>query len=114
MSSCEDIILRILPHRLQHLIWIERIAQTVADVVDGDDAEEDHQAREDRQPGIFDEMVLCGGNEIAPGRRRLLDAEAEKAQAGFLNDGITELQCGFDDNDANAVREDMSENDATV
>ena len=31
--------LRMLPDPLQHLIWIERVAQTVADVVDGDDAE---------------------------------------------------------------------------
>jgi len=55
----EQKALRIFPNPLQHLIWIERIAEAVADVVDGDDAEEDHQAREDRQPGIFDEVVLC-------------------------------------------------------
>ena len=54
------------PNALQYLIWIKRVTQTVADVVDRDDAEEDHQAGEDRQPGIFDEVILCGGDQIAP------------------------------------------------
>ena len=83
--------LRPLSDPLQHLVGIERVAETVADVVDGDDGKEDHQAGEDGEPGVFDEMVLRGADEIAPGRSRLLDAKAEEAQASFLDDGITEL-----------------------
>ena len=73
--------LSIFSHSFQHFMRIERVAEAVANVVDRDDGDEDHQAREDRQPGIFDEMVLRGGDEVAPGRCRLLNAEAEKTQA---------------------------------
>jgi len=37
-------MLSIFSHSFQHLIWIERVAQAVTDVVDGDNADEDHQA----------------------------------------------------------------------
>ena len=107
-------VLRIFSHSLQHLIRIERIAETIADVVDGNNREEDHQAREDRQPGIFDEVVLGSIDEIAPRGTRLLDAEAEKAQACLLNNGIAELQGRFDDDHADAVGKDMSEDDPPV
>ena len=110
----EQKALRIFPNPLQHLIWIERIAEAVADVVDGDDAEEDHQAREDRQPGIFDEVVLCSWDKIASGGSRLLDAETEETQARLLNDGVTELQCRFDDDDSDAVGQDVPDDDAAI
>jgi len=58
-------MLCIFSHSLQHFIRIKRVAQTVTDIVDGNDAQEDHQAGEDRQPGIFNEVVLYGGDEIA-------------------------------------------------
>ena len=86
-----DIRLGIFSNSFQHLIRIKRITQTVADVVDGDDAEEDHQAGEDREPGIFDDVILRGADEIAPWRRGRLDAETEKTQARLLNDGVAEL-----------------------
>jgi len=65
-EAAPKLLLCIFSHSFQHLIWIERVAQAVADVVDGDDADEDHQSWKYCQPGIFDEMVLCSRNEIAP------------------------------------------------
>jgi hypothetical protein len=38
--------------------------QTLANIVDGNNADKDHQAREYGKPGIFDEVVLCAGDEI--------------------------------------------------
>jgi hypothetical protein len=61
-----ELYLSIFSHSFQHFIRIERVAEAVADVVDRDDGDEDHQAREDRQPGIFDEVILRGGDEVAP------------------------------------------------
>ena len=51
---------------VEHLVWIERITQAIADIVDGDDTQKDHQAGEDRQPRIFSEMLLRVAQEIAP------------------------------------------------
>ena len=55
--------------------------------------EKDHQAVEDCKSGLVGEVILCAGDEIAPGGRRLLDSKSEKTQAGFLNNGISQLQC---------------------
>ena len=109
-----ELYLSIFSHSFQHLIRIERVAQTVADVIDGDDGDEDHQAGEDRQPGIFDEMILRSGDEITPRGSRLLDAEAEKAETRFLDDGIAQLQGRFDDDHADPVWQDVTENDLPV
>ena len=70
-----------LTNLLKHLVWIERITQAIANIVDGYDAQEDHQAGEDRQPGIFSEMLLRIAQQVAPRRRGWLDAESQKAQA---------------------------------
>lgn len=58
--------LSILSNPFQYFIRIERVAQAVTDVVYGDDGEEDHQAGENRQPGIFCEVILCGVDQVAP------------------------------------------------
>jgi hypothetical protein len=61
ISSNVFSVLSILSHGFQYLIWIERVAQTIANIVDRDDADEDHKAWEDSQPGIFDEVILRSG-----------------------------------------------------
>ena len=51
---------------LKHLIWIKRIPQPIANVIDGDDAEEDHQAGEDGEPGVLRKMFLRVAQQISP------------------------------------------------
>ena len=72
------IFLSIISDSLQHLVRIERVTEAIADVVDRDDGDEDHQTRENRQPGVFDEVVLRRGDEVTPGRSRLLDGGIAK------------------------------------
>ena len=59
-------------------------------------------------------MILGTADEVTPRGGRLLDAEAKEAQACLLDNGIAKLQGGFDDDDANAVWEDVTENNAPV
>ena len=67
-----------LTNLLKYLVWIERITQAIANIVDGDDAQEDHQAGEDRQPRIFCEVFLRIAQEISPRRGGRLNAKAKK------------------------------------
>ncbi len=64
-SALQNLLLN-FTNFIKYLVWIERITQAIADIVDGDDAQEDHQAGEDRQPRIFCEMLLRVAQEISP------------------------------------------------
>ena len=48
-------------------IRIERIAQTIADVVDRHDRDEDHKAWEKTQPRSAEDLILRRGKDAAPG-----------------------------------------------
>src|SRR5512143_2106326 len=76
---------------LQNLVRVKGVPQTVANVVHRNDRKEDHDAGEDRQPGIANEVLLRIAKQIAPAGRRWLDAETQEAEAGLLDDGIAQL-----------------------
>ena len=99
----------ISPALLQDLVRIKGIPQAVADVVDRNDRQEDHEAGENRQPGIADEVFLGIAEQIAPTGGGRLDAEAEEAQARFLDDGVSQLERGFDDDRANRIGQNVAE-----
>ena len=62
----------------QDLPGVERVAQPVADVVDGEDGEEDRRPGEDRPVGREVEVVLGVEEEPAPRRDVGREAEAEE------------------------------------
>ncbi len=53
---------------------VERVLQTVAQEVEGDDRDEDHDARPEGQHGRGPDRLLGVGQHIAPARRRRLNA----------------------------------------
>src|SRR5438552_17625972 len=93
---------------------VESVAQTVADVVDGNDRQENKQPRENGRPcGVihFGWRVL---EHIAPGWRGRLHAEAQIAEARFRNNGGADSQGGGDDDGTERVWQDMAEDHAPV
>src|SRR5688572_2154479 len=68
---------------------IERIAQRVADQVEGEDGEADGQSGEDGQPRrALGELEAAAAQHQPPRGRRLGDAEAEEAERRFEQDGL--------------------------
>src|SRR5205085_9846459 len=59
--------------------WGQRIAQPIADKVEAHHGEGDHDAREDRQPGIEREVALRVVQHVAPTGRGRLDTVAKEA-----------------------------------
>src|SRR5205807_1431919 len=71
--------------------WVERVAERVAQHVEGVDDERDRGAGEDHQPWRVLDVALRGaGEHLSPRRRRRLGAEAEKAQRRLGDDRLTD------------------------
>src|SRR5207237_9102978 len=64
---------------------VERVAQAVADEVDTEHDQHDHQAREHRQPPLL-RVRLRVGDEHAERRRRRLDPEAQERRRSLDED----------------------------
>ena len=62
-------------------IRIKRIAQTIADVVDCHDGDEDHQAGVERDPRGAEDLILRGGENTSPGWGGGLYAESQITQS---------------------------------
>lgn len=88
-------------------IRVERVAQSVADVVDRHDGDEDHRAGEESQPGGGEDLILRRGEDTAPGGRRRLDSEAEITQTGLGDDCGRHLQSPAHKNRPGAVGQDV-------
>ena len=59
---------------------VEHVAQRIADQVEGQRQQQDRGAGEEHQPGRRLEVGLVLEDDVAPGRRRRLHADAEKGQ----------------------------------
>src|SRR2546425_2351411 len=69
-----------------HFAWVERIAQPVADVVDGEHSQEDRGTREEG-PVRREVQVVLGVEEDASPRGNVgREAEAEEGERGFRDD----------------------------
>src|SRR5579862_3766701 len=92
---------------------VEGGAQAVADEVDREHDDHDHQAREHREPPLL-RIRLRVGDELAERRRRRLDAEAEERQGGLYEDRRRDRERPVDDDRTERVREDVAEHDPDV
>ena len=63
---------------LIRMVRIERVAQTIAQVIDGDDRDKDEQAGKNGNPWRNDHLRLGILEHIAPGGHGRLDTKAEK------------------------------------
>src|SRR5260370_10298052 len=72
--------------------WVERVAQTVAQQVDAHHRGHDREARKERDPPRGVEILPPVGEHAAPRRRRRRDAETQKRQRRFENDGARDLE----------------------
>jgi len=66
---------------LKHFKGVKSIAQAVSNVIDRDNREENHYARENCQPGVADKVFLGCAEQVAPAWGGRLDAKPEKTQA---------------------------------
>src|SRR6516162_5254547 len=66
---------------------IERVAQAVADQVEGKNGKKNCKPRPNRHPGRIDEETLGGIEHAAPRRRGRLLTKAQKRQRRFGDDG---------------------------
>ena len=68
------------PHTALRELRIERVAQAVAEHVDGEHGERQEDAREEDVVRIDAEQAAALGHDVAPGRRLGRDADAEEAR----------------------------------
>jgi len=103
-----------LAHFLKHLVRIKGVAQAIADVIDRDDGQKNHQPRKDGQPWMLDHVLPGAVEQVAPTRCGGLDAKAQEGKTRFLHDGVPHLQCCFDDNRADCVGQDVASHDTQI
>ena len=89
--------------QLRRIFGIERVAQAVAGQVDRDDGDQDREAGQRDDPGIGADEFAGIGEHRAPFRRRRLRAEAEKAEARRLQDGVGDAERGLHDQRREAI-----------
>ena len=107
-SRCFANLARTLSSALQ--TDFERIAQAVADEVEGQDGENDEDAGGVDHPPVTVEEVLSPICEHpAPGCRRRGEAEAEELERGENQNGVGDLEGGVDDDRADRVRDDVAQ-----
>src|SRR4051812_30750959 len=72
--------------------WVERVTEPVADQVQAEHGQEDHKAREEREPRRFANELAAEAEHRAPCRRRGLGAEAKETERGLGEDGVGQRQ----------------------
>src|SRR4029078_704658 len=93
---------------------IERVTQAVAEEVERDRREENGEAREDQDPdvGLVDRRRLR--QQVAPARRRRLDAQSEEREAGLGEDVRRNEDGRVDDDRRDEVRKEVRAHDSPV
>src|SRR5581483_8576296 len=95
------------------LLRVERVAQPVADEVDADHDDHEHEAGQHGQPPFLREL-LAAGDELAERRRRVGDAEAEEREERLEDDRVRDGERPVHHDRAKGVREHVAEHDAHV
>src|ERR1700730_11958385 len=86
---------------------VERVAQAVAQQVEGKNQQEDRDSRPDRHPGRVLDVVLGGVEHASPAGRRWLLPEAQEGQARVGNHRGGDRERGLDDERGHDVGEDV-------
>ena len=92
--------------------WVEHIAQGITDEVEGEREQQDCRARNEDEPGCAREIGLVFEDDIAPGGRRRLHANAEEGQRRLQKNGGGDSERGPDDHRGKEMWQDMLEDDA--
>src|SRR5690606_37024880 len=85
---------------------IERIAQAIADEVDGENRDEDAKAGEGHDPWRLEDEFAGSGEHGAPFRRRGLCAHAEEAERCRVENGVGKAQRCLNDQRPKAIGQD--------
>ncbi len=93
---------------------VQGVSEAVAEEVEGEDAEGDGEGGKEDEVGSFEEVGAGGIEHGAPGGGGRLDAEAEKAESGFGEDGGGHADGGLHQNRLERVRKDRAEEEACV
>src|SRR5262249_59055172 len=96
------------------MLGIERVADAIADQVDGEHRDEDRKSRETDGPPIVDEARARQGGHQPPFRSRRLGADADEAERGRGQDGITEVHGALHDDRREGVRQGVPQYDADI
>ena len=93
---------------------VKRIAQTVAEQVENQDHDADHQRGGDQQHRVGVHALDGVSRQRAEGRHGGCNAEAEEAQVALGEDGGRDLQGGGDDQGTHAVGQQVLFDDAAA
>ncbi len=99
---------------LAPLRCIQRVSQAVAEKIQRKNCEGDGETRENGHVRIVLNVASALRKHAAPFRRRRLHAQADKAQARRLQNGGAHAQCGLNDDGAQAVGQNVAEDQAEV
>ncbi len=94
---------------------IPRVAQRVAEEVEGEHRQADGESRKDRQPRrLLHEGAAGAAQHQSPGRRGRLGADPEEGQRGLDEDGIAEPDRRDDEDGRGHVGQDVAPEDGEV
>src|ERR1700712_660122 len=74
------------------LAWVEQVAYAIAQEVEAGSGDQDRHAGKGRVPPLIEDVIAPGGDHGAPLRRRLLRAQADKAQRRRHENGTADVQ----------------------
>src|SRR4051794_5401354 len=92
----------------------KRVLEPVADQVEGEDGQEQRDAREGHVPPGGVEDVAGVGDHLAPARVGRLDADPEERERGLVEDVLRDQDGSVDDDRGHEVGQDLLEEDAAV
>src|SRR6185312_5043689 len=95
-------------------VRIKGIAQAIAHQVKAEYSNEDEQARNKDEPGVYIKKVISRTNHATPAGSWRLNAKAEVAENRFQNDVCTNQQSGVNDYGPGGIRQNMAEHQAEV
>src|SRR5207247_9195780 len=87
------------------LLRVERVAQAVADEVDAENDEDEHEPRQNGEPPLL-RRDLAARDEHAERRRRRLDPKPEEGESGLGDDRGRHRERPVHDHRTKRVRED--------
>ena len=95
-------------------IGIKGVAEAVADMVDRHCCDEDHETGKNHQPWRSQSIDLGVGKLVPPTGCGWLHAESKVTETRFDDDGISDQQRTLDDDNTNAIGQDMATDNAQV
>src|SRR5690606_35820906 len=94
--------------------WVKRIAQAVAEEVEGENGDRDGDARGKDEMRGAEKLVAFAAEHTAPFGNRLLSAEADEGERGRFQNRTGNTQRDEDDQGRKRVGKNAAEEDAKV